>query len=1006
MKTINHIQLVLKNSKHDTESKHLKVEIKDHLDIHTGDIKTTKVFSIKYDKTENDIQKFANDALKDPIIHNIYINKLFTDSFYKTYLFISKLPGVTDDEGLSAQETFCDYFNFKSANDNQYIFSGKLYYFENDLTKNEINKIANELLGNPLINHFEFGKFDGHIHYFPEVKIKTKIKTNTINIFISDKKLKKLSEKMLLSLNLKEMNAIKKYFSESSVQEKRKIIGLTKNPTDCELEILGQTWSEHCKHKEFNAIINYKDLDTNETKQINSLFKTYIFNSTNEIKKRLKSAGQNWLIKVFNDNAGVVKIDDDSVFIWKVETHNSPSALDPYGGALTGIVGVNRDPLGTGIGGGKLLFNTNVLCFGSPHFKGKLLTDQLHPRRIMSGVVKGIEDGGNKSGIPTVNGSIFFDDRYRGKPLVFAGTGAVMPYQFKGRNSWEKNIDDGDRILMLGGRVGKDGIHGATFSSLEIDDKSPRSAVQIGSPITQKKLSDFMQVASEVGLIKCSTDNGAGGLSSSIGELAEVTNGAQINLEKVPLKYSGLQPWEIFISESQERMTLVIEEKNIDKIMQLAEEYEVELTDIGSFNSDGFLKILFHNNIIAYLELDFLHNGLPQKILEAEWKKPKLTEPKIPSTIDYNDILMKVIGDLNICSREPVIRKYDHEVKGKTIVKQLMGENTTVPQDAGVMRLNFNSFSGIAISNGINPLYGDIDAYEMSAGAFDEAVRQIISIGGKLPDLNSSDNIFWSVNDNFCVPDSVYDPKTNPDGKYKLAQLVNMNEALFDMSTFFNIPMTSGKDSMKNDFKRDNVKISIPPTILYSMVSQIDDVRKCVTSDFKKENDLIYLVGKTYNELGGSVFYQLFDKLGANVPKAHKNDAKRIYQKMMKANSKTIIESSHDISNGGLAVAIIESAFDGNMGADIFFTNSEIGINAELFSESHSRFVVSIQPKNQNQFEKIFGNDCKLLGKVTNDNMLNVYENGKKFVEIQMEELLDKWNNGLKDTKKSHEMHE
>ncbi|MEA3499761.1 MAG: AIR synthase-related protein, partial [Candidatus Marinimicrobia bacterium] len=991
MKIINHIQLVSINKKYDTESKHLKTEIKNHLDVDTGEIKTTKVFSIKYNKSEKDINKFANDSLKDPIIQNVYINRLFSNSFYKTYLFVSKLPGVTDDEGLSAQETFRDYFNIKESKGEQFIFSGKLYYFENDLSKSKLDKIANELLGNPLINHFEYGKFKGQINYFPNVNIKTKIKTETINIFVTDEELEKLSEQMLLSLNLKEMTAIKEYFSNSLIQKKRKEIGLTENPTDCELEILGQTWSEHCKHKEFNAIINYKDPDTNKIKKIDSLFKTYIYNSTNEIKKRLEKAGQDWLIKVFNDNAGVVKIDSENVFIWKVETHNSPSALDPYGGALTGTVGVNRDPLGTGIGGGKLLFNTNVLCFGSPQFKGKLLTNQLHPRRIMSGVIKGIEDGGNKSGIPTINGSIFFDDRYRGKPLVFAGTGAVMPYQFKGRNSWEKNIDIGDRIFMLGGRVGKDGIHGATFSSLEIDDKSPRSAVQIGSPITQKKLSDFMQVASEIGLIKCSTDNGAGGLSSSIGELAEITNGAKINLEKVPLKYSGLQPWEIFISESQERMTLVIEPENVDKIIQLSKDYEVELTDIGSFNSTGFLEILFHDKIIAFLDLNFLHNGLPQKVLEAEWEKPKMTEPKIPPILDYNEILLKLVGNLNICSREPVIRKYDHEVKGKTIIKQLMGENTTVPQDAGVMRLNFNSYAGIAISNGINPLYGDIDAYEMSAGAFDEAVRQIISVGGKLPNLNSDKNNFWSVNDNFCVPDSVYDTKNNPDGKYKLAQLVNMNEALFDMSTFFNIPMTSGKDSMKNDFKRDNVKISIPPTILYSMVSQIEDVRKCVTSDFKKENDLIYLVGKTYNELGGSVFYQLFNELGANVPKVRKNDAKRIYEKMMEANSISLIESSHDISNGGLAVTIIESAFDGNMGADISLMKNEIGINAELFSESHSRFVVSIQPKNQNQFEKIFGNDCKMIGKVTDNNMLRISENGNEIVEIKMDKLLDKW---------------
>ncbi|MEA1986931.1 MAG: AIR synthase-related protein, partial [Candidatus Marinimicrobia bacterium] len=945
----------------------------------------------KYDFSKREIENFANDALKDPVIQDIYINQLFTDSLFRTYIFVSKLPGVTDDEGLSAQESFGDYFDINEIKGNQYIFSGELIYFEKELSNNELKKIANELLGNPLINHFEFGKFDGRIQYFPEVEIENQIKTDEIDIFISDSELKKLSERMLLSLDLKEMKSIQNYFADVKVQKSRTEKGLPKNPTDCDLEIIGQTWSEHCKHKEFNAIINYKDLDTGETKKIDSLFKTYIYNSTNEIKKRLEKSGQDWLIKVFNDNAGVVKVDDEKVFIWKVETHNSPSALDPYGGALTGIVGVNRDPMGTGIGGGKLLFNTNVLCFGSPFYDGKLLTDQLHPRRIMEGVVKGIEDGGNKSGIPTINGSIFFDDRYRGKPLVFAGTGALMPIKFDGRNSWEKNIDVGDRIMMLGGRVGKDGIHGATFSSLELDDKSPRSAVQIGSPITQKKLSDFMQVASETGLIKCSTDNGAGGLSSSIGELAEFTNGAEINLEKVPLKYPGLQPWEIFISESQERMTLVIEPKDVDNILQLARDYEVELTDIGNFNADGFLKILFHDEIVSYLNLDFLHNGLPQKIMEAEWKKPRLREPTIPSNIDYKGILLNLVGDLNICSRESVIRKYDHEVKGKTIIKQLMGEDTTVPQDAGVMRLTFDDFSGLAISNGICPQYGDIDSYEMSAGAFDEAIRQIISIGGKLPDLDSSENILWTVNDNFCVPDSAYDSEKNPDGKYKLAQLVQMNEALFDMATFFNIPMTSGKDSMKNDFKRDNVKISIPPTILYSIVAKIQDVRKTITSDYKKDGDLIYLIGKTYNELGGSVFYQMFDELGANVPKVRKEDAMRIYKKMMKANGESFIESSHDISNGGLAVAVIESSFDGNLGAEINFKNSEIGINAELFSESHSRFVVSIQPKNKNKFEKIFGNDCKLIGKVTDNNLLNIVMNDKEIVSMRIDKLLDEW---------------
>ncbi|MCK4957077.1 MAG: phosphoribosylformylglycinamidine synthase, partial [Candidatus Cloacimonetes bacterium] len=485
-----------------------------------------------------------------------------------------------------------------------------------------------------------------------------------------------------------------------------------------------------------------------------------------------------------------------------------------------------------------------------------------------------------------------------------------------GVDSWLKPIDDGDLIVMAGGRVGKDGIHGATFSSAEIDENSPQSAVQIGSPITQKFVGDFMQQAVLEGLIKSSTDNGAGGLSSSVGELAEITGGALVNLEKVPLKYANLKPWEIFISESQERMTFVVIPEKKDELFELAKNREVEVTVIGQFTSTGFLDIRFNDEKVAYLNMEFLHEGVPRKYMEAEYNKPNLVEPKIRKISDYNEIMKSMMGSLNICSRENVIRQYDHEVKGKTIIKPLMGNDGKNPQDAAVMRLNFDSFAGLAISNGICPKFGDIDAYEMSAGAFDEAMRQIISIGGKLPDINDTTNRFWTVNDNFCVPDSDYNEKTNPDGKQKLAKLVQMNEALFDSSTYYNIPMTSGKDSMKNDFKAGKVKISVPPTILYSMVAKIDDVRKTITSNFKAKDDLIYVLGKTYNELGGSEFYRLFNELGANVPKVRRDDAMKLYKNVMQANDKNLIESSHDISDGGLAVTVVESAFGGQFGVN------------------------------------------------------------------------------------------
>ncbi len=990
----SHVQLMLKENVVDVSGSRVREDAHKFLHLNTGLVKSSKVFSILYDLSPQQVEAFANESLKDAILHDVYINELFTHPDFKSQLVISKLPGVTDDEGVSAQKTLCDYFNIPFDYSRQIIFTHEVFYFEKELDRGQLESIASELLGNPLINHFEFG-FDGQIHFVPEVQMQADTSTETIDIFVDDEELLKLSKDLLLALDLKEMQAIQDYFKDEQVLAARKQAGLPELPTDAELEILAQTWSEHCKHKEFSAKISYKDLDSGEEKEIDSLFKTYIQGSTKKISEQLKAKGKHWLLKVFSDNAGVVRIDDERVFIWKVETHNSPSALDPYGGALTGIVGVNRDPLGTGIGGGKLLFNTNVLCFGSPYYEGQLLPGQLHPRRIMSGVVKGIEDGGNKSGIPTVNGSIVFDERYSGKPLVFAGTGAVMDADYKGVDSWNKPIDNGDRIIMAGGRVGKDGIHGATFSSMEIDEHSPRSAVQIGSPITQKNMSDFMIRAAKEGLIKSSTDNGAGGLSSSIGELATITGGAVVELHKVPLKYAGLKPWEIFVSESQERMSLVVEPQNVDALFKMAAEYEVELTDIGYFNASGFLEVLYETERICYLDLDFLHDGVPKKHLVAEWRAPKLSEPSLPTDLNYNELLLKLLGSLNICSREPVVRRYDHEVKGKSVIKPLMGEKGLAPQDAAVMRLDFESYAGLAVANGILPRYGDIDAYEMSAGSFDEALRSIIAVGGELPDETDEENGFWTVNDNFCVPDSVFNEESNPDGRYKMAQLIKMNEALYDSSTFFNIPMTSGKDSMKNDFIKGKVKISVPPTILYSMVAKVPDVRKTVTAEFKQAGDLIYLVGKTYDELGGSEFYKLFNELGANVPRVRREDARRTYSKMMQANRAGLIASAHDISDGGLAVALAESAFGGNVGTDVTLPDDGLSLNAVLFAESHSRFVVSIAPEHRTAFEGIFGGDVCYLGEVTAEPNVTIQLNGKIIIELPIEEMLRSWRSGL-----------
>lgn len=989
-RSLSYIHLYPKKREFDVVGPKIEGSIAKHLKLKAGVVHNSKLFVVGYPLTQDELSGFAEKCLTDPVVDSFSLDSLAVPEGCSTFLLIAKKPGVTDDEGTSAQKSLADLYEKELDVRTQHIFSQELIFFTEKLTDDQLEKIGTKLLGNPLINHFQYGSVENFSVYAPSVQITTDERVEEIDLDISDDELIRLSQEQVLSLDLAEMKAVQGYYKDSKRLSERKAAGLGEKPTDCELEILAQTWSEHCKHKEFAAEIVYNDKDKGTSKTIDSLFKTYIKGSTDKVKEALEKKNNKWLIKVFSDNAGVVDLDEKNTFVWKVETHNSPSAIDPYGGAITGILGNNRDPLGTGIGGGRLLFNTNVLCFGDPEYNGELIGTQLHPRRIFEGVVKGIEDGGNKSGIPTVNGSIIFDERYAGKPLVYCGTGGIIPKQYNGKNAWEKNIDAGDLIIMAGGRVGKDGIHGATFSSVEINEFSPSSAVQIGSPITQKLVADFLERATVRGLIKCSTDNGAGGLSSSVGELATISGGAKVELADVPLKYSGLRPWEIFISESQERMTLVVEPGLKDELFALALEMDVELSHVGEFTSDGMLSVSYNKKLIAMLDIDFLHDGVPRKKIEAEWLAPELHEPKLAHKSDYTADLVELLGSLNIASKEWVIRQYDHEVKGKSVIKPLMGDGNS-PQDAAVIRTGFDNFEGIAVSNGIIPRYGDIDAYQMSAGSFDEALRQIISVGGELPNMAENDGIFWTVNDNFCVPDSVYDPEKNPDGKQKMAKLVQMCEALYDMATFYNVPMTSGKDSMKNDFKAGKKKISVPPTILYSMAAKIKDVRKTVTSNFKAAGDLVYVLGKTYDELGGSEYYNMKGELGKNVPLVRKEESRGLYLKVIEANKKGLIQSSHDLSDGGFAVALAESCFGTQLGAQVNISAMHESAHVGLFSETHSRFVVSVKSDDQTDFEALMGGHAVLAGRVTADSSLSISHGDHEIVKSDIDKLLASW---------------
>ncbi|MBM3224985.1 MAG: phosphoribosylformylglycinamidine synthase, partial [Candidatus Tectomicrobia bacterium] len=761
----------------------------------------------------------------------------------------------------------------------------------------------------------------------------------TLSLERDDEALLHLSQEGLLALSLPEMHAIQHYYRDPQRQQQRQGYGLGTAPTDVELEALAQTWSEHCKHKIFNSTIDYQDERGQQT-TIHSLFKQYVVRATQDISQRV-----DWLVSVFHDNAGVIKFNDQWNLVMKVETHNTPSALDPYGGAITGIVGVNRDPFGTGKGC-RLLFNTDVLCFAPPAYAQPLPPRLLHPKRVFTGVHRGIKDGANQSGIPDVNGAVVFDERFLGKPLVFCGTGGLMPAHIGGEPAHLKQAAPGDYIVMVGGRIGKDGIHGATFSSVELSEVSPSSAVQIGDPITQKTMFDFLLEARDQQLYTCITDNGAGGLSSSVGEMAQFSHGCELHLERAPLKYPGLDPWEILLSESQERMTLAVPPKHLDAFVALAARREVEATVLGTFTETGLFHILYDGNTVALLDMNFLHNGLPEMCLPARWQPPHHQEPTFSCPADLTDSLLQMLGRLNICSKEWVIRQYDHEVQGMSVIKPLVGQANDGPGDAAVLRPLLDSMEGVIVANGICPRYSDIDTYHMVANAIDEAMRNVIAVGGSLGHIAGLDN--------FCWPDPVVSSGT-PDGPYKLAQLVRANQALYTYCTAYGVPCISGKDSMKNDYHVGDTKISVPPTLLFSVIARMPDVRRAITMDAKQPGDLVFVLGETRAELGGSEYYALHHAIGNRVPHVDAAQARGLYEALSQAIQRGLVNACHDCSDGGFGVAVAEMAFAGGYGMhlDVRAMPREPDIAREdtlLYAETASRFVVTVPPQHRQAF--------------------------------------------------------
>jgi len=987
----------------------------------------------------------------DPVTQEILIDDFAASRKIKGWDYmieVSYKRGVTDPVALTARDAISLYERDESDGKGKEIevsFSTiYLLYPKSPLGRDAIERILKDL-HNPLIQeariteHGEFAreksadvKIARHQSHPPIARMKSsgapgweKAPVESFDLpSMTDSDLEKLSKDRLLALSLEEMRAVKNQYERADFIRRREKRGLTRAITDVELEMIAQTWSEHCKHKIFNATIQYsegveggEDREDAEAEVINSLFETYIKRTTERLKGK-----KGYLKSVFDDNSGVIQFDEDHLVCFKVETHNSPSALDPYGGAITGIVGVNRDIMGTGKGA-RPIFNTNVLCFAYPDTPERDVPERLlHPRRVMDGVHSGIVDGGNQSGIPVVAGAFLFDESFMGKPLVFCGTGGILPAKIMGEDSWVKHIDPGDLAVMVGGRIGKDGIHGATFSSLSLSESSPTSAVQIGDPITQKKMLDFLLEARDRGLYKGITDNGAGGLSSSLGEMARQSGGVTIDLSACPLKYPGLLPWEILLSESQERMSLSVAPDKIDSFLELASRRDVEATVVGKFTNSGVVEVLYAGIVVGYLDLEFLHNGLPVMKLKANWpgsrrvleqldrvqhnltkfgleqldrvqsgREASLMRPEI------KDTLLSLLQEPNIASKERLVRQYDHEVQGYSVIKPFTGALEDAPSDGALLKPLYDSEKGLTVTHGICPWYGEYDTYNMAMCAVDEALRAHVAMGGNPEEVAALDN--------FCWPDPVLS-EDNPEGDFKLAQLVRACKGLEKACIDYEIPLISGKDSMKNETEIEGKKLSVKPTLLISLMGIIPDIGRSVSTDFKKPGDYILLLGDTDVHLLGSFYHRFLLKRGYKAEKGNNwklplpdtGRAKKLYTKLFRAMEHGLVSSCHDISDGGLAVAICESALGGRVGAEVFLdaivASRDLQSDEILFSESPSRFIATISPEKLKDFlGQMRGTRTAVLGRVREDKILrfNFKEKEEPILELELSEVERNW---------------
>ncbi len=914
-----------------------------------------RVFFISEDLSAAEVERLCAVLLVDPVTETVTWTALPgdppTSGQHAFAVEVAFRPGVTD---VTARELVkgmaelglppCD------------VVTAHRYELDGDLTEADVRLLARRLLCNDTVEHYSLGAITPH--FGMESAASDRVETVALRD-LDDDALLALSRDRLLSLDLAEMHCIRDYYRSAG-----------RDPSDVELETLAQTWSEHCVHKTFRARVDFTWRDqTGAVKQhaeIDGLLRQYIRAATEQVAPP-------WLRSAFVDDAGIIAFDDAHDLAFKVETHNHPSALEPFGGANTGIGGVVRDVIGVSA---RPIAATDVLCFGPQDYPYERLPEGLlHPRRIAAGVVAGVGDYGNKLGLPTVNGAVLYDEGYLGNPLVFCGCAGLLP---AGSHRTEPQIDD--LVVVLGGRTGRDGLHGATFSSAELTHQTAEvagSAVQIGDPITEKGLIELIEAARDASLYHAITDCGAGGLSSAVGEMGRRL-GVDVELQHVLLKYPGLVPWEIWLSEAQERMVIAVPPDALEKLTELARLWEVELSVLGRFTGDGRLRVRYADRIVADLPMSFLHNGLPQRHLRAEYADPAPSSAATPPLRDAGALLLRMLAHPNVASKETIVRRYDHEVRGGSIVRPFTGPQRDGPSDAAVLKPlgTWEHKRGFVLSAGINPAIGRVDPYAMAVSAIDEAMRNAVAVGADPDRIAILDNFCWG---NPTLPD-------------RLGALVRACQGCYDGALAYRTPFISGKDSLFNEYNGQ----PIPGTLLISAIGIVPDIDSCVTSNNKAAGNRLYLLGETKRELGGSLLHELLEIAGGNAPSLPENPLNR-YRQLHQAIKQGLVQACHDLSEGGLGVALAEMCIGGRLGASIAIPAAESLTPAEaLFAESNGRLLIEVAPADAPALETLFAGETLIpLGEVTGDGRLRAWAGQTPVLDLPVDDLVAAWRRDL-----------